>query len=183
MRMRKPRGFSERCGVSVSSNSGFVRFAGHAGSLWRFAQACHIDSAWGKTKRAGRGAAKLRERTAAIFERLAAQAPAPQTELDYVNPYTLLVAVVLSAQATDAGVNKATKPLFAIADTAAKMVALGEAAVHGADQDHRPVPQQGEERRSRFRRRWSKATAARSRATARRWRRCRASAARRPTWC
>jgi endonuclease-3 len=71
----------------------------------------------------------LRERTAAIFERLAAKAPAPQTELDYVNPYTLLVAVVLSAQATDAGVNKATKPLFAIADTAAKMAALGEEAV------------------------------------------------------
>ena len=83
----------------------------------------------GQDKRAGRGAAKLRERTAAIFERLASAAPSPQTELAYVNPFTLLVAVVLSAQATDAGVNKATKPLFAIADTAAKMVALGEEAV------------------------------------------------------
>jgi len=83
----------------------------------------------GKDKRAVRGAAKLRERAAAVFERLAAAAPAPQTELDYINPYTLLVAVVLSAQATDAGVNKATKPLFAVADTAAKMVALGEEAV------------------------------------------------------
>jgi len=83
----------------------------------------------GKDKRPARGAAKLRERTAAVFERLAAAAPAPQTELDYINPYTLLVAVVLSAQATDAGVNKATKPLFAVADTAAKMVALGEEAV------------------------------------------------------
>jgi endonuclease-3 len=83
----------------------------------------------GQEKRADSGAAKLRERAAAIFARLAAQAPAPQTELDYVNPYTLLVAVVLSAQATDAGVNKATKPLFAVADTAAKMVALGEAAL------------------------------------------------------
>jgi endonuclease-3 len=83
----------------------------------------------GQAKRLGKGAAKLRERVAAIFERLAAQAPAPQTELHYASPYTLLVAVVLSAQATDAGVNKATKPLFAVADTAAKMVALGEAAV------------------------------------------------------
>jgi endonuclease-3 len=83
----------------------------------------------GQEKRAVRGRAKLRERTAAIFERLAAQTPAPQTELSYVNPYTLLVAVALSAQATDAGVNKATRPLFAIADTAAKMVALGEDAV------------------------------------------------------
>ena len=68
-------------------------------------------------------------RAASIFERLSAAAPEPQTELDYVNVYTLLVAVVLSAQATDAGVNKATKPLFAIADTPAKMLALGEDAV------------------------------------------------------
>jgi endonuclease-3 len=51
--------------------------------------------------------------------------PEPKGELDYVNPYTLLVAVVLSAQATDKGVNKATGPLFAIADTPEKMVALG----------------------------------------------------------
>jgi endonuclease-3 len=78
----------------------------------------------GQGKRPGRKA-----RAEAIFERLAAATPAPQTELDYVSPYTLLVAVVLSAQATDAGVNKATKPLFAIADTPRKMVALGEAAL------------------------------------------------------
>ncbi len=83
----------------------------------------------GRAKRSPRGVAKLRERTAAIFERLSAADPHPKTELDYVNPYTLLVAVVLSAQATDAGVNKATKGLFAVADTPAKMVALGEAAV------------------------------------------------------
>lgn len=61
--------------------------------------------------------------------RLAAVRPAPQGELDYVNPFTLLVAVVLSAQATDVGVNKATKHLFAEADTAEKMVALGEEGV------------------------------------------------------
>jgi endonuclease-3 len=60
------------------------------------------------------------------FRRFKKANPAPQTELKSVNPYTLLVAVVLSAQATDAGVNKATPALFAAADTPAKMVALGE---------------------------------------------------------
>ncbi len=65
----------------------------------------------------------------AFFERLAARDPAPKGELDYLNPFTLLVAVVLSAQATDVGVNKATGPLFAAADTPEKMLALGEAAV------------------------------------------------------
>jgi endonuclease-3 len=64
-----------------------------------------------------------------IFHRFHAANPEPQGELHYVNPYTLLVAVVLSAQATDEGVNRATKPLFAIADTPAKMVALGEDTV------------------------------------------------------
>jgi endonuclease-3 len=72
---------------------------------------------------------KIAARAEAIFERLAAVSPAPRTELEYVNPYTLLVAVALSAQATDVSVNKATKPLFAIADTPARMVALGEDAV------------------------------------------------------
>jgi endonuclease-3 len=62
-----------------------------------------------------------------FFRRLAVERPDPTTELDYINPYTLLVAVVLSAQATDVGVNKATVPLFKIADTPQKMVALGEA--------------------------------------------------------
>jgi endonuclease III len=68
----------------------------------------------------------LAARVEAIFERLAAANPTPKGELEYVNPFTLLVAVVLSAQATDAGVNKATRALFAIADTPAKMAALGE---------------------------------------------------------
>ena len=63
----------------------------------------------------------------ALFERLAADNPHPETELEAVNPYTLLVAVVLSAQATDAGVNKATRALFAEVTTPAAMVALGEA--------------------------------------------------------
>jgi len=61
-----------------------------------------------------------------FFARLAKTSPAPSTELEYKNPYTLLVAVVLSAQATDVGVNKATKALFARVDTPKKMLALGE---------------------------------------------------------
>ena len=64
-------------------------------------------------------------RAEAIFERLASVNPEPKGELESVNPFTLLAAVVLSAQATDAGVNKATRSLFAIADTPAKMAALG----------------------------------------------------------
>jgi endonuclease-3 len=64
-----------------------------------------------------------------FFQTLQAANPEPKGELNYINPYTLLVAVVLSAQATDVGVNKATGPLFAVADTPAKMVALGEAKV------------------------------------------------------
>ena len=61
-----------------------------------------------------------------IMERLKAQNPSPKSELEYVNPYTLLVAVVLSAQATDKSVNLATRELFKIADTPQKMLALGE---------------------------------------------------------
>jgi endonuclease-3 len=60
-----------------------------------------------------------------FFARLAGENPHPETELEYTNPYTLLVAVALSAQSTDIGVNKATRALFAKADTPAKMVALG----------------------------------------------------------
>ena len=59
------------------------------------------------------------------FERLSQVMPDPKTELEFTNPYTLLVAVALSAQATDVGVNKATKGLFAAADTPEAMVALG----------------------------------------------------------
>jgi endonuclease-3 len=67
----------------------------------------------------------------AFFSRLHAQCPEPKTELVYRNPYTLLVAVVLSAQATDKGVNRATESLFKIADTPAKMIALGEKGLTG----------------------------------------------------
>jgi endonuclease-3 len=64
-----------------------------------------------------------------IFRRFAVQRPEPKGELEHLNAFTLLVAVVLSAQATDAGVNKATRPLFKIADTPQKMLALGEEEV------------------------------------------------------
>ena len=60
------------------------------------------------------------------FSRFRKANPEPKGELEHLNPYTLLVAVVLSAQATDAGVNRATRALFAIADTPQKMLALGE---------------------------------------------------------
>jgi endonuclease III len=66
------------------------------------------------------------ERVRAIFSRFAEIEPDPKGELEHKDAFTLLVAVVLSAQATDAGVNKATRQLFAVADTPEKMVALGE---------------------------------------------------------
>ena len=68
---------------------------------------------------------------AEFYRRLAETRPIPQTELEFINPFTLLAAVVLSAQATDAGVNKATPALFALADTPQKMLALGEEQVTG----------------------------------------------------
>ena len=60
------------------------------------------------------------------FNRFRDANPEPKGELEHLNAYTLLVAVVLSAQATDAGVNKATRALFAVADSPQKMLALGE---------------------------------------------------------
>ncbi|MGP0089860.1 MAG: endonuclease III domain-containing protein, partial [Xanthobacteraceae bacterium] len=63
------------------------------------------------------------------FRRFQAANPQPRGELEHINPFTLLVAVVLSAQATDAGVNKATPALFRLADTPEKMVKLGEERV------------------------------------------------------
>src|SRR5437016_5753303 len=70
---------------------------------------------------------KFSKREAAEFyRRLAGSRPIPRTELEFINPFTLLVAVVLSAQATDVGVNRATPALFALADSPQKMLALGE---------------------------------------------------------
>ena len=70
-----------------------------------------------------------RETVREIFQRFAAIEPHPKGELEHSNPFTLLVAVVLSAQATDAGVNKATRALFALADDPQAMLALGEERV------------------------------------------------------
>jgi endonuclease-3 len=67
-----------------------------------------------------------REKRRALFDRLAAAIPEPKTELNYRTPFELLVAVVLSAQATDRGVNKATEKLFAVANTPETILALGE---------------------------------------------------------
>jgi len=67
-----------------------------------------------------------------LFSRLKAADPEPKSELEHTNPFTLLVAVVLSAQATDVGVNKATRALFRIADTPEKMLDLGEDRVREA---------------------------------------------------
>ncbi len=64
-----------------------------------------------------------------LYRRLEETRPIPRTELEFINPFTLLVAVVLSAQATDVGVNKATPALFALADTPEKMLRLGETRV------------------------------------------------------
>ena len=69
------------------------------------------------------------DRVEAIFERLARVMPDPKTELHFSSPFTLVVAVALSAQATDVSVNKATDRLFKVADTPAKMLALGEAGL------------------------------------------------------
>ena len=70
-----------------------------------------------------------RDKRQAIFERLRAANPQPTTELEYRNPFELLVAVILSAQATDRSVNKATRPLFAVANTPEAILALGEAGL------------------------------------------------------
>ncbi len=80
----------------------------------------------GAGKRRPPGKAAEAARINAIFERFEAAEPNPRGELVHTNVFTLLVAVVLSAQATDAGVNKATAALFRVADTPAKMAALGE---------------------------------------------------------
>ncbi|HEX7761097.1 MAG TPA: endonuclease III [Caulobacteraceae bacterium] len=72
---------------------------------------------------------KERERIVALFDRFAAHLGDPKTELVYSSPFTLLVSVVLSAQATDVSVNKATARLYAVADTPAAILALGEAGL------------------------------------------------------
>ena len=83
------------------------------------------------TQRAARGSKLRPAEIAEMFERLHALDPSPTTELDYTTPFELLVAVVLSAQATDVGVNKATRKLYPVANTPAAILALGEDALKG----------------------------------------------------
>ena len=74
------------------------------------------------TRRTGPRSAYRRAEVEEIFRRFSVQRPEPKGELEHVNPFTLVVAVALSAQATDAGVNKATRQLFAVADTPEKLL-------------------------------------------------------------
>jgi endonuclease-3 len=83
----------------------------------------------GKTRKAAPAKAWTNAQVEEAFRRFQAARPEPQTELAHRDPFTLLVAVVLSAQATDAGVNKATPALFALAHTPEQMAELGEARV------------------------------------------------------
>ena len=104
----------------------------HAVALYRLHGAQDDPQAGEEEKAPASPASRSRGRRQEVeeaFRRFKKASPAPQTELKSVNPYTLLVAVVLSAQATDAGVNKATPALFAAADTPEKMAALGEERV------------------------------------------------------
>jgi endonuclease-3 len=90
------------------------------------ASASHKTAGKSRPRMKGKQKALSAEEIAEVFRRFQAANPEPKGELDYRNPFTLLVAVVLSAQATDAGVNKATPALFALADSPEKMLALGE---------------------------------------------------------
>lgn len=125
---------------------------------------------------------KLRARAAEILARLAEATPEPRTELNYQSPYTLVVAVALSAQATDVSVNKATERLFAVASTPAAMLELGEAGL--ADTIKSIGLFRTKARNvialSQFS---STSTAPRFRCIERRCRPCRASAARPRAWC
>jgi endonuclease III len=148
---RKPVRLSDRCGVSRAENS---TGSGASGSkslpavmtyqyipfmakIIRVQRAKEASVRSGKAK-AAPGARKSRppkpkapkpwtaREVREVFERFKKANPEPRGELEHLNPFTLLVAVVLSAQATDAGVNRATRELFKVADTPQKMLALGE---------------------------------------------------------
>ncbi len=111
-----------KSGGRSRSSSGASRSGGSPKRASQAASKLAIRSRGQAAKSKGWTEAEIEE----AFRRLSAANPEPRGELHYVNPFTLLVAVVLSAQATDAGVNKATPALFAAADTPEKMVALGE---------------------------------------------------------
>src|SRR5690606_24184142 len=139
----KPVRPSDRCGVSRAWKNGASAFAAFVSLMSdnyrglmekpRRKTAAASVTTGTTTKRKARPARPRCRYTPdevhEIFRRFAIQRPEPKGELEHVNAFTLLVAVVLSAQATDAGVNKATRPLFKVADTPQKMLALGEAKV------------------------------------------------------
>ena len=152
---RKPVRLSERCGVSSAENNSGCG-ASCSNALLPAVMACQYTRDHGQNHPQGEieGDGKARAKKAAkkvarpkpakkvpkpkpwtpaevyeAFSRFRKANPEPKGELEHLNPYTLLVAVVLSAQATDAGVNKATRALFAVADTPQKMLALGEERV------------------------------------------------------
>ena len=141
--MTKPVALNERCGVKIAENnvgsSGwslpevmpvhYTRMMARKAIPKKSANARSANAA----KQARAPVRKSKPWTTAqieeAFRRFHQANPEPRGELQHINPFTLLVAVVLSAQATDAGVNKATPALFAAADTPEKMAALGEARV------------------------------------------------------
>src|SRR5690606_6381953 len=133
--MRSPPRLSERLGVSVAANNGrawvcvdiLLPARSRAGSaLPRDPLRRQYRTRFGAKRMPQSRPRRLsKANVEAIFGAFAATMPEPKTELDHTDPFTLLVAVVLSAQATDAGVNKATPALFKLADTPEKMVKLG----------------------------------------------------------
>ncbi len=134
--------------------------------------------------RDGAGARTLtKEQIFEFFRRLAEDNPSPETELEYGNAFQLVVAVALSAQATDVGVNKATRKLFAEVKTPAADAGAGRGGAQGAHQDHRPVQFQGQERHRAVADAGRANLAARCRAPARIWSSCPASGARPPMSC
>ena len=136
MTTRKPVLLSERCGVSSAENSAGSASGGLRALLslmlsiipasWRARRPRYRKRNRGDPGNRSRG---LRPKSRKPFAASRRQAPRRPRSCNSINPYTLLVAVVLSAQATDAGVNKATPALFAAADTPEKMAALGEERV------------------------------------------------------
>ncbi len=138
MSVAKPRLESERCGQRCAAKHGALSNSGSCEGLMAFVIALNYREAMAKEKNAattlsaakgrkqGKRSSYSKDEISTIFSRFATQEPEPKGELEHVNAFTLLVAVVLSAQATDVGVNKATRQLFKLADTPQKMLALGE---------------------------------------------------------
>jgi len=129
-----PQRLLEKNGMVIRAHAFKMRFSAamdkEAGTCWaaRIAEGRQMRQCRGETFREAADLAKpfSKKERETFFERLKQHTPEPKTELVYSNPFTLLVAVVLSAQSTDKGVNKATEALFRVADTPETMVRLGE---------------------------------------------------------